>query len=44
MRKFWVPALLVGASIAFSLVAFEIALRVIGYSAPVWFLNSFNNR
>jgi hypothetical protein len=37
MKKFAVPAALVVASICFSLLAFELVLRAIGYSAPVWY-------
>jgi hypothetical protein len=37
MKRFFVPALLVGASILVSLLAFEIVLRAIGYSAPIWY-------
>jgi len=37
MKKLAVPALLVLASVCFSLVVFEVALRVIGYQAPIWY-------
>ena len=37
MRKLAGPALLVLASVCFSLFVFEIALRVIGYQSPVWY-------
>jgi hypothetical protein len=37
MRKFFAASLLVGASIAFSLLAFELALRAIGWAEPVWY-------
>jgi hypothetical protein len=37
MRKFFAASLLVAASIAFSLLAFELALRAIGWAEPVWY-------
>lgn len=37
MKRFFVPALLIGASVLVSVIAFEIVLRAVGYSAPVWY-------
>jgi hypothetical protein len=37
MKRFFVPALLVSASLLVSLAAFEIVLRAVGYSAPIWY-------
>jgi hypothetical protein len=37
MRKVFAASLLVTASIAFSLLAFELALRAIGWAEPVWY-------
>src|SRR5262245_22807311 len=37
MKRFLIPAALVLASVAVSLFGFEIALRAVDYSAPVWY-------
>ncbi len=37
MKRFAVPALLILASLAVSVAAFEVALRAIGYQQPVWY-------
>jgi hypothetical protein len=37
MKRFLIPAALVLASVAVSLFGFEVALRAVDYSAPVWY-------
>lgn len=37
MKRLLVPAALIAASTIFALIAFEIALRLIGFSSPVWY-------
>ena len=37
IRRLFIPAALVAASIAVAVLLFELALRVIGFSAPIWY-------
>jgi hypothetical protein len=37
MKRILIPATLVAASVLFSILCFEIVLRAIGYSAPIWY-------